>query len=938
MALSAFSQSSRISVSGRVLEDTQDPAIQATVQLLALPDSSHASGIATSNMGFFTLPKVKSGKYVLKISYIGFKTLFKPLQLTEKTPNVQLGVLTLQSDAVMLSEAVIVAQAPQVQVVEDTIQFNSAAYRTPQGAMLEELVKKLPGAEVDDDGNVTINGKEIKKIMVNGKEFFGGDVKTALENLPAEMIDKLKTYDKQSDLARITGIDDGEEETVLDLTVKKSMNIGIFGNLDLAAGTENRYAGRGMVNVMNSDKRSQVSLLGNTNNVNNRGFSGGGRPRGGGSGLTTRREAGVSFAKESDKLDMDGSARYNYRDNDASNTGYSENFLIDRPSTFSNSNSKSRSKNHNFYANMRLEWKPDTLTNIIFRPNVSWGDSESNSSSQSGTFNQDPLNFVDNPNDYLGLYALTDNDPLRNIRVNTSNSNNTSEGNSFSANATLQLNRRLNNKGRNLTLRGHFSYNESDNKQYNVSDTWYFQENSRTNDTIRRYNVTPGNNYNYNLQLTYSEPIAQGAFLQFSYRFRYSFNENDRNTYDLYDAYRTLYPTATTTWEMGDPLPDGYHDFRDKNQSKYAKYETYEHEGMLGFRFIREKFRLNAGLNFRPKNTELTYRKGDTDTIATRSVFNFSPRVDMRIRFSDVTQLRLNYNGYSSDPSMENLLPITDDSNPLNIRVGNPDLKPSFNHNVWMNFNTYNAERQRSIYSFASFGLTQNSISNVGTYNEATGGWTNQPENINGNWNARGGFGYTTALPNKKFTVGTHSNVGYSNNVGYERVGMQNMKQTTTNLNLHERLEAAFRNDWFELGVNGRITYNMEKSKLNSQNDQNPYNFSYGVNTQIMTPWNMTFTTNINNLSRRGYTDKNMNRDELIWNAQLSQTLFDGDATLTFEMYDILRNQSNISRSLTSGGRSVREYNSINSYCMLHFVYRINFFGGKEMHEKMNNR
>lgn len=300
--LSVFAQTKNITVSGRLVEDdTKAPAAQATIQLLLLPDSAYVTGAASSENGAFTLPKVRGGKYVMKVSYIGYKTKYVPLQLTASAPNKRLGTLTLESDAIMLAEAVIVAEAPQVQVVEDTVAFNSSAYRTPEGAMLEELVKKLPGAEVDDDGNVKINGKDISKIMVDGKEFFGGDVKTGLKNLPVDMIEKLKTYDKKSDLARITGIDDGEEETVLDLTVKKGMNKGVFGNIDLAGGTKDRYMDRAMVNYFYD--KTQVSLIAGANNVNDQGFSGGG----GGprwrrnNGLTATKELGLNFATEKEK-------------------------------------------------------------------------------------------------------------------------------------------------------------------------------------------------------------------------------------------------------------------------------------------------------------------------------------------------------------------------------------------------------------------------------------------------------------------------------------------------------------------------------------------------------------------------------------------------------------------------------------------------------------
>ena len=931
-----------ISVLGRVMEkDTQAPAIQATVQLLALPDSTQAAGVASSNQGYFKLPMVKPGKYVLKVSYIGYKTHMQPMWLAKAVPEKQVGTITLESDAVMLAEAVVVAEAPQVQVVEDTVAFNSSAYRTPEGAMLEELVKKLPGAEIDDDGNVKINGKEVKKIMVDGKEFFGGDVKTGLKNLPVDMIDKLKTYDKKSDLARITGIDDGEEETVLDLTVKKGMNRGVFGNIDLAGGTEDRYMGRAMVNYFKD--KTQVSLIAGANNVNDQGFSGGG----GGprwrrnNGLTATKELGVNFATESEKLELGGSVQYNYRGNDVIQTGYSENFLSNAASSsFSNSNSRNGSTSHDFRANFRMEWKPDTLTNIIFRPNVSYSKTDSHSASMSGTFNSDPFALVPNPNDYLDLSLLgqadvLQDDPLKDIRVNTSNNESASDGHSLSANATLQLNRKLSAKGRNITLRGRFTYGDNENDQYSASDTWYFLQqegNTRPNDIIRRYITSPTSNYSYSADLTYSEPIARATFLQLRYQFKYNYNENDKSVYDLLKS--------DADWEMGHALPDGYMNYKDASQSKYAEYKTFNHEAMVGLRVLRQLYQLNVGVTFEPQHTELTYRKGETDTVTMRDVFNFAPNVDLRFRFSKISQLRFIYRGQSSQPSMENLLPVTDDSNPLNIRMGNPGLKPSFSHNLRLFYNNYLPEKQRSIFTHAFFQTTQNSISNSRTYNEDTGGWTSMPKNIDGNWSVFGMLGFNTALKNKKFTIGTFSNVRYANNVGYLTSGKGaeavEQKNTTTDLTLSERLNATYRNNWLEFGLNGSFSYTVEKDKLTPDNNQKPYNFSYGATTTVSAPWNMSLSTNVAKQSRRGYSDANMNRNEVIWNAQLSQTFLKGAATISFEVYDILRQQSNISRSLTASGRSVYEYNGVNSYCMLHFIYRLNIFGGKNGQKGMH--
>lgn len=936
--LSAFSQTKNITVSGRVVEDTKEPAIQATVQLLLLPDSVQASGTATTAQGYFTLPKVSAGKYVLKVSYIGFKSQYIPLHLYATTTAKNVGTLTLETDAVMLAEAVVTAEAPQVQVVEDTLVYTSSAYRTPEGAMLEELVKKLPGAEIDDEGNVKINGKDLSKIMVDGKEFFGGDVKTGLKNLPVDMIEKLKTYDKKSDLARITGIDDGEEETVLDLTVKKGMNQGWFGNADVAGGTEDRYMGRFMLNRF-VDK-TQVSVVGSANNVNDQGFSGGGGPprwrRN--NGLTATKMLGVNFATQTDKLELGGSARYNYQDGDIASIGSTEDFLPDGNS-YSNSNSRQRNKAKNFNADFRMEWKPDSMTNIIFRPNFSYGKTDNLSNSESGTFSSDPYSLVSDPNNWLNLEKIfnPDDDPLRSIRINAINSGSLNDNKSVSMDATLQLNRKLNDKGRNVTFRGRFGYTNNDNNQYTESETHYFQLlNALGGDSIlvrNQYITTPTKNYNYSAQLTYSEPIARATFLQFSYQFQYKYSESDKTTYDL---------QGFPDWGLSTQLPTGYEEHAVDSLGKYAEYRYYNHDASVSLRFIREKYQLSAGMSFQPQHSVLSYKRGDYMIDTTRNVFNFAPNLDLRIRFSKVSQLRMTYRGRSSQPSMENLLPIVDNSNPQNVRIGNPGLKPSFTHNMRFFYNTYNAEKQRGIMSHVNFSATQNSISNSRVYNSETGGWTTTPKNINGNWNAFGMFGFNTALPNKKYTINSFSNANYQNNVAYLTSGKGadavERKNTTTNLTLGERLNAAYRNDWFEFGLNGSISYSIEKDKLTPDNNQEPYTFSYGANTQISMPWNMTLSTNIANQSRRGYTDSSMNRNELIWNAQLSQTFLKGNATVSFEMYDILKKQSNISRSLTASGRSVYEYNGVNSYCMLHFIYRLNIFGSKAARDKMQGR
>ena len=930
----SFAQSRRGSVAGTVVDEVDgNPVVQATVQLLSLPDSAMVVGDVTNLDGQFKL-STRPGKYVLKVSFVGYLSYIKQVQLTSSKPLVNLGKIVLKSDAIMLKEAVITAEAPQVTVSGDTLGYNASAYRTSEGAALEELVKKIPGAEVDEEGNVKLNGKEIKKLLVDGKEFFGGDVKTGLQNLPADMVDKINAYDRQSDNARITGIDDGEEEAVLDIKVKKGMNQGWIGNLNAGAGTEDRYSVNTNINrfVSGDEKSSQLSLIGRVNNVNDRRFGGGGW--GNNRGLNTAKEIGLNYALETKKVDLGASVRYNNRKNDVFSFGQVENFLPSGNSSFSNSNSSSLTKNQNLNAFMRLEWRPDSMTTFFMRGSLTFGDSESHSESMSATFNSDPYAVVADPNSFLD-FNEDSNEELDKIRVNASNNASMSDGNSLSANGNMQLTRKLNSQGRNVSLRimGNYGDNESDRFSNNLT-RYYSGDGIPTfnEDTIRRYITTPTNNYRLGAQVSYSEPLADRVYLQFSYRFQYGYNESDNSTYSM--------PFG---WVLADGLTGRYNDDKelDPEQSKYAEYKTYNHDGRVTFRVNRDTWRLSAGVAFRPQTTKLAYRKGEVDTIATRNVFNFSPEVDFRYQPQKQTQLRITYRGSSSDPSMENLLPITDNSNPLNIRTGNPGLKPSFSHNMGMHFNTNNMEAQRFMFSRINASFTQNSISQIRKYNESSGGWTTMPENINGNWNVFGMFGMNTAFKNnKKFTIGTFTNARYANNVGYVTTGEMKdaQKNTTTTLSLGERLDTRYRNSWLEVGLNGGINYTFEKDKLNPINNQEPYTFSYGGNLQIYAPWGTTVSTNMTNQSRRGYSDASMNRNELIWNAQVAQSFLKGSLTLSLEWNDILREQSNITRSLTSSGRSIYTYNGVNSYGMVRVIYRLNIFGSKEAREQMMKR
>ncbi len=427
------------SVSGSVIEkETGEAVVAATIQLLSLPDSTFVEGKTTGSMGEFTFKDVQKGEYTLKISFVGFTTKHVDVNLnTQKKGDVQLGYITMSADAILLKSAEVTAHVAKVAVSGDSLVYNTAAYRVPEGSTLEALVKQLPGAKVDKDGNITINGKKVSKILVDGKEFFLNDKEVAMKNIPTEMIDQLKTYERKSDLARVTGIDDGEEETVLDLTVKKGMKNGWYGNVNLGAGTKNRYAERFNVNHFKED--FQATLLGSANNVADMGFGGGGGRWGwGNQGLRSSKEAGGNFATSKPKLETGGSVRYRYDGSDNENTSSTEYFNATL-AKFNEDRSKNFTSNQRVTGNFRLEWKPDTMTNIIFRPNFTYSHNRGRGHASSGSYREDPNDTI--------LYRLVD------IVVNTNNSRNMNENTSTSMNGELQANRRLSSNGRNLTLR-----------------------------------------------------------------------------------------------------------------------------------------------------------------------------------------------------------------------------------------------------------------------------------------------------------------------------------------------------------------------------------------------------------------------------------------------------------------------------------------------------
>ena len=931
MATTTFAQRT---VTGKVVEqDTQEAVIQATAALLS--GEKVVANAVTNAEGGFSIKAPRDGSYTLQVTYVGFKTYTKKITIKDGK-DYRAGTISIEPDAIMLKGATVTAHASKVTLKADTFVYNANAFRTPEGSVVEELVKRLPGAEVSDDGTIKINGKEVKKILVDGKEFMTGDTKTAIKNLPTNIIDRIKAYDQQSDLARVSGIQDGEEQTVLDFGIKQGMNKGVMVNADLAAGTEHRYAGRVFGGVMKNDFK--MFLMTNANNTNDMGFpggGGGGRWGGGRQGLNAMKMTGVNLNYEKkDKLKLDGSIRWNHQDGDVFSRSSSENFFSGTTSTFGNSLSHNFSRSNQWNGQMRLEWQPDTMTNIMFRPNFTYRSNDGESTSQNATFDNDPYQYTDDP-----LKSVEEIVQKYGMVKNYSSQNGITYSDSKTLNGMLQFNRKLNNKGRNMTLQLNASWGEGTSKSMsnNFSELFQVPNYLGTGDSTyqtNRYSLTPQDNWSYSARLTYSEPIMRQVYLQFSYNYRYSYTKSDRATYSLTDVDYSDIEPAYRNWDaylgrLKNPLDD----YEDRNLSRMSEYKNYTHTAEVMLRIVRKAYNFNVGFQVLPQKSHFVQDYQGVHADTTRTVTNFTPTLDFRWKKSQTGQLRFTYRGNSQQPSMSDLLDIVDDSDPLRITRGNPGLKPSFTQNFRLFYNDYFQKHQRAVMTFVNFSTTSNAVSNKTTLNSETGGTITRPKNINGNWNGNLGFMFNTAIDSAAFfNVNTFTNLNYDHRVGFVSVDAvsESQKSTTNTLGINERLAASYRNEWLEVELNGSMNYSHSRSELQTNNNLDTWQFSYGGMIGVTAPWGTSLTTNLNMQSRRGYSDASMNTNELIWNAQVSQGFLKGKAlTLSLQLYDILREQSTVSRVISAMQRSDTEYNAVTSYAMLHVIYRLNLFGGK---------
>jgi len=921
-SITAQSQISR-GISGSIIsEATNEPVPQANIRVLQQSDSTFVIGKASDMDGDFSIP-VNNGSYIVQISFIGYNDLFRNVVVTSSTPLARLGTLEMTTDNILLSETVVTAKAPEIVVKGDTLEFNADSYKVTESAVVEDLLKKMPGVEIDSEGNITVNGKAISKILVDGEEFFSNDPKVASKNLPAKMVDKLQVLERRTEMAQMTGFDDGEEENVINLTVRPGMKEGLFGNGFAGYGSKDRYEANGMVNYMKNN--DQYTLIGGTNNTNNAGFSdlgtamfgsmGGRGGRGGGfgsrDGITTSANIGSNFSKEfSKKLKLGGNIRYGYGDTEVISDVFTQN-ILSAGNTLESESNRTNNISQNFHMDLRMEWKPDTSTTLIFRPDFS---------------------FYNNSRNEAGNYNTIQE--MNGDTINLGESTYMSEGKGNEIGGRLDVSRELGKKGRVLSAQLRGNIGNSENKGSSESYTKFFR-NERPSDNIDQRFTNTNDNSSWRGYMSYVEPIGGNNFIQLAYQYRQNFSESDRDT------------------RTEDVPGSGNYTVLDSAYSKRLENNFIRQELELNFRSVREKFDYMVGFSMQPSSSQSkTFIGADMIDDLRQDVVNYAPMAQFNYRWSRNNNLRIRYFGNTDQPSVTQLSPVVDISDPLNISFGNPDLKPSFEHRLNVNYRFSNPEKASSFNAFANAGYLTNDVVPLTVTNIETGRKVRTYENIAGNWNANGRFMFNVPLKNIKFSVFSMSFLSYNHSNGFtgtfqqtddvitrENINITPEKNLSQRMNVGEVLGLNYRSDLFDFGIRGNLNYNKVRNSLEGQQNQEFLNYGGNASTAIYLPWDLTIESDINYSTNSGYAD-GFQQNEWLWNASIQKTLFkEKNGTLRFKIYDILQQRSNISRSVTSNYIRDTTTNTLTSYFMVHFVYRFNIFkGGATRQDMMQQR
>lgn len=897
----------RVDVTGKTLVvsnngEGQEVLPYTNILVLEAGDSTLVKGVMSDAGGNFRLSfhAKKESPYLLKVSYIGMKPEFRALN-TGKT-KIHVGNIVL-TEGLELSEVVVTAPIKEVELVGDTTVINADAYRIPEGSNLEELVKKIPGLEYDRQNKTLVyNGLPIAEINVNGEAFFAGNHALALENLPADLVSRIKVYDKRSEMEKFMGIKTGEENYVLDLQTKKEFNGTLMTSVAAGKGNNKKKEAELISNFFKTggENLSVIAKSGNRNmtsaNKDNR-----------------QDNVAVNFLKKfGKKIHLNGNVMYSNAINGNEGTSYYEQYLK-TGNRYRYATSDRHNTNRMASTMLSMKWNIDKMTLLNLSGSFSAMKGTNGSDSRQATYNENPELDITAP--FNGEEnGQTEND----IRVNgiRMNSRSTSANRQYFLNADLT--RRLNEKGSSLGLTMQYSEGRGKNEAFSVSSTTYYQlQDEWGNDSVlyrNQYYDSPNRNRKFSLGLILTQPLHKSLRAQLSYKFRRENQNNDRNTYDLSRFFDGTNDEPLYT------LPEGYEAAYTDSLSNRSRSHTTAHEVALHLNYTDRTWEINAGLSVVPERQSLDQKTGRMQADTLRTSVNYYPAVTV-LWHKKKTRVQLSYEGDTKQPGLTELLTLTDNSDPLNITRGNPSLRPSYNQRVRLEAR----DTKIGLNGDMTWANTVNSVTRAVTYNTQTGGIESYPVNVNGNWNARATVRYQKRIK-RRFSVTARTGASFSQNVSLINEGQQEMpeRSTTHNTTLNANLRFGYQPQWGGFDLTGDWRFRHSTNLLRETGDYTR-DYRLGVNAYADLPGGIQLRSDVDYSFRNGTNITPGEDDQVVWNASLSwRFLKQKKAELSFYWADILSQKKNFTRSVSSSGLSERHTQQIGSWFMLSFKYRFN--------------
>ena len=884
-----------------------EPVSYATVYVSKDGTTEKAYYAMTDGDGRGEIANIPAGKYVFVAELMGYYRLTHKVELKEGVND--LGEMLMNEDITMLNEVVVTAVGNQVVVKKDTVEYTATLFKTTDNDMLEDLLKKFPGMEVDSDGGITYQGETITKIMIDGKEFFLDDPSLASKNIPAKIINKVKVVNKKSDQAEFTGIDDGEEEKVLDLSVKPGLLESWFGNVAAGGGHDlqtdehaARYQASGMVGRFTED--NQISIIFNGNNTNNRGFGdmgmgGGMRGRGFGGnrgGIMTTWMGGINanmnIGGDRDR-ELGGNYLYSGMTRNVEERSSRTTFLNDSVSQHTDNNETSYMYSDGHRGGLEIDYKFNDKTSLLFRPSFNYNTSRYDERSEYST------------------------DNTRTGKVNDGISEASSDGISWRTNGRILYRQRIGEKaGRTLSLNVDYSISNSDYTGTNYSLTNTYADGSPSGkESVNQSYVQREDSYSASADLTYTEPLGKNFFLLGSYRFNWSNSQSEKDTRDILD--------------------DGtVSDVLDSTYSSRMQNTFLRHRMQLSFMKQEKNYNLQLGVNAQPSTT-ITNDDFNPERNVNYTVWNFAPSARFDYNFSNNEFLRINYNGSTSQPSVTQLMPVPDNSDPLYVTVGNMSLKPEFSNRFNMRYNYTDMESFSTYSVMGGFNFTKDDIINASWYN-STGTQYTVPVNsdrptLGGNVMlmtnsqfGKSGFSLMT------FTRGSvTSSLSYTGDnpeaETFEQIQDYLIGGRTTSMSLSENITFVFRNDYIETRLGASASYRKAWYEIASQARADTWDNAVFAEVNATLPWGMELRTDARYNYYIGY-EAGFGEPELMWNAEISQLFLKDKMTLRFKVYDILNQAKNNYRTTTDNYVEDTYNNTLGQYFMISLVYRFGNF------------